>query len=224
MGDPVTSLLAGAAAGPMAVLSAARSTVGALVALPGRVIDLVDRAEVAVARIEVLIDSVAVTAARAAEVAEAAGIVAVEADRVARVSGAVAADARGIAAGASEVEQEIGALVRAYEPALATLQPTLTRLAESTDPREVDALVGLVDRLPPLLDSVDTDVMPLLGKLNVMAPDLHALLESVNELRATIAGLPGMGLLRRRGEEQLADEENVTPDPTRAGATRAPAS
>lgn len=213
MSSVVTSLLAG----PAAVLSAARATVGGILALPGRVIDLVDRSELAVARIEVLIDSVAATAARSAEVAEAAGIVAIEADRVARVSGVVATDARGVVAGAGEVEQEIGALVRSWSPTLATLQPTLTRLAESTDPREVDALVGLVDRLPPLLDSMNTDVLPLLGKLNDMAPDLHDLLESVNELRATIAGLPGMGLLRRRGEEKLDDD---TPTPTTGGATR----
>jgi hypothetical protein len=216
--SPFAGPLAALSAGPSAVLSAARATVGGILALPARVIDLVDRAEVAVARIEVLIDSAAATAARAAEVAEAAGIVAIEADRVARVSGVVATDARGVVAGAGEVEQEISALVRAYEPALVTLQPTLIRLAESTDPREVDALVGLVDRLPPLLESMDSDVMPLLGKLNDMAPDLHALLESVNELRATIAGLPGMGLLRRRGEDKLDDE---APTPT-AGATRAP--
>ena len=217
----MTSLLAG----PAAVLSAAgrvRSTAGALLGLPGRVLDLVDRAELAVARLEVLLDSASATAARAAEVAEAAGIVAVEADRVARVAGVVAADTRGVVAGASEVEQEVAALVRAYEPALVTLHPTLTRLAEATDPREVDALVGLIDRLPPLLTSVDTDVLPLLGRLNEMAPDLHAVLESVNDLRTTIAGLPGIGLLRRRGEEQLGDD--FVPDPERQGATRAPTS
>lgn len=216
----MTSLLPG----PAAVLSAAgriRSTAAALLAVPGRVLDLVDRAELVVARVEVLVGDIAATAARADEVARAAGLVAVEADRVARVAGVVATDARGIVAGAGEVEQEVALLVRAYEPALATLQPTLNRLAETTDPREVDALVGLVDRLPGLLTSMDTDVLPLLGRLNQMAPDLHALLESVNDLRATIAGLPGMGLLRRRGEDQLA-EEDFTPDPTTRGATRAP--
>lgn len=215
----MTSLIAG----PAAVVSAAarvRSTAGAVIALPGRVFDLVDRIEVAVTRVEILIDSVAATAARAAEIAQAAGLVAVEADRVARVAGVVAADTRDVVAGAAEVEQEVAALVGAYEPALAALQPTLTRLAESTDPREVDALVGLVDRLPPLLDAVDTDVLPLLSRLNEMAPDLHALLGSVNELRITVAGLPGMGLLRRRGVEELA-EDDFTPDPDSQGATRA---
>ena len=63
------------------------------------------------------------------------------------------------------------------------LRPTLARLAETVDPREVSALVGLVDRLPPLLDAVDRDVLPLLGHLNEMAPDLHALLEAVDDLR-----------------------------------------
>jgi hypothetical protein len=53
-----------------------------------------------------------------------------------------------------------------------------------------------------------------------MAPDPHALLDSVNDLRRTIAGLHGIGLLRRRGEEELAEEDFV-PDPTSRGATRA---
>lgn len=206
--------------GPAAVLSAARSTAGALLSVPGRVLGLLDRAELAVTRLEAVLDSASATAARAAEVAEVAGVVAIEADRVARVAGVAAADARGVIAGAAEVEQEVATLLRAYEPALAILHPTLTRLAEATDPREVDALVGLINRLPPLLDSVDQDVLPLLGKLNVMAPDLHAVLDSVNDMRTTLAGLPGVGLLRRRGEEQIAEEE-FTPDPDAGGATRA---
>ncbi|HEX6755956.1 MAG TPA: hypothetical protein VF109_08405 [Mycobacteriales bacterium] len=216
----MTSLL-GAPAAVLAAAARAGSTAAALVALPGRALGLVDRIEAAVARVEVLLDAVTVTAARAAEVADAAGLVAAEAGRVARVAGVVAADTRGVVAGAAEVQQEVALLVRAYEPALAALQPTLTRLAETTDPREVDAMVGLVDRLPPLLDAVDTDVLPLLGRLNEMAPDLHALLDAVNDLRRTIAGLPGVGLLRRRGEEEPA-EDRFAPDPSREGATRAP--
>ncbi len=73
-----------------------------------------------------------------------------------------------------------------------------------------------------MLDAVDRDVLPLLGHLNEMAPDLHALLESVDDLRRAVAGLPGIGLLKRRGDEELADGDTpFTPDRTRQGATRA---
>ena len=90
----------------------------------------------------------------------------------------------------------------------------------------MSAPLFLVDRLPPLLDSVDRDVLPLLGRLNEMAPDLHSLLEAVEDLRRTVAGLPGFGMLRRRGDVELQDDDDRAPQPlggdlTRGGATRA---
>jgi len=212
-------------AGPATVLSAARrvrSTAAALLALPGRAVELVDRIELIVARVDALLDSVELTALRAEEVATRAGAVAGEADRVARLSGVVATDARGVVAGAAEAQAAVAVLVGSYAPTLEVLRPTLDRLAESVDPREVEAMVGLVDRLPPLLDSVDRDVLPLLGRLNEMAPDLHALLEAVDDLRRTVAGLPGIGLLRRRGDEEFgAADEPPADDAPRRGATRA---
>ncbi|HST65689.1 MAG TPA: hypothetical protein VLM05_10920, partial [Mycobacteriales bacterium] len=77
---------------------------------------------------------------------------------------------------------------------------------------------GLIDRLPTLLDSVDSDVLPLLGKLDAVAPDLHALLEAVEDLRSAVAGIPGVGRLMRRGDEELDNPETRPGD---AGATRA---
>jgi hypothetical protein len=214
--------------GPADVLSTAvrvRDTATALLGVPGRVVRLMDRAEAAVTRLEALLEAVAATATRAEEVAGRADTVVGDVDRVSRLAGVIAADTRGVVAGASESQEAVATLVRAYEPALATLQPTLTRLADTMDPREVDALVGLVDRLPPLLDSMDADVLPLLRRLNDMAPDLHSLLGAVDDLRRTVAGLPGVGLLRRRGDEQLADDEAdlepLVPDPDARGATRA---
>ena len=217
------------------MVRSAGSTAVALLGLPARVLRLMDRLEATVDRVETLVADVAVTARRADEVASGAGEVVASADRVATLSGgvaleaqrvtelsaAVAREARGVTAGADEVREAAGALVAAYAPVLATLRPTLDRLAELVSPRQVTALVGLSDRLPPLLDAVDRDVLPLLGHLNEMAPDLHALLESVDDLRRAVAGLPGIGLLKRRGDEELAaDEPTFTPHPTRQGATR----
>lgn len=217
---------------PAAALTAAgrlRSTAVALLALPGRALDLVDQMERLVSRLDALLESVRVTADRASavadragEVAEQAGGVANEADRVARLSGGIAVEARGVVVGAGEAQQAVAALVADYRPALETLQPTLTRLAETVDPREVEAMVGLVDRLPPILDSVDRDVLPLLGKLNDMAPDLHSLLEAVDDLRRTVAGLPGIGLLKRRGDEEIGADSSARADGDgRPGSTRA---
>jgi hypothetical protein len=249
--------------GPRTVLSAAgraRTTAGALLGVPGRVLSLRDRVEDAVDRVDGLLDSVTTTATRADVVVSLAEVVAADAasvvtraelvageaagvvtradavagdasrvvDRAESVAGdaagvvaradTVAGDAAGVVTGAGQIERTAAQLLTAYEPALRALRPTVTRLAETFDPREVEALVGLIDQLPKLLDSVDTDVMPLLGKLNDMAPDLHALLEAVDDLRSAVAGIPGIGRLMRRGDEAVEDPDTRPGD---GGATRA---
>lgn len=254
--------------GPRTVLSTARSTAGALLGVPARLLTLVTRAESALDRVDALLDSVAAIAARADLAAARAESVVTRADAVAGraalvvgTADAVATDAAGVVSragevagqaagvvgqaeevagtaagvvgradevagraagvvtGAGETERTAAALLSAYEPVLRQLRPALARLAETVDPHEVEAMVALVDRLPALADSVDTDVLPLLAKLNDIAPDLHALLEAVEDVRSAIAGLPGIGRLMRRGDDQISDPE-TRPGETH-GATRA---
>jgi hypothetical protein len=159
-----------------------------------------------------VVDEVERTAARAAGTVEQAGLMAAEVELVARQAATVVVEAErvtsgaaGTLAGTAELTATAGRLLAQYEPPLLALRPTVERLAAATDPDEVDAMVALVDRLPVLLDSMDRDVLPLLSQLNVMAPDLHALLEAVDDMRTTLAGIPGFGRLLRRGEEELAD-------------------
>ncbi|HVX42840.1 MAG TPA: hypothetical protein VHC49_03095 [Mycobacteriales bacterium] len=70
-----------------------------------------------------------------------------------------------------------------YEASLTQLAPVIQRLAETTDPREVDAMVTLVDQLPEIVAKVDSDILPILNTLNTVAPDLRELLDSSKELR-----------------------------------------
>jgi hypothetical protein len=65
----------------------------------------------------------------------------------------------------------------------------------------------MIDELPRLRRHLTEDVMPLLGKLDQVGPDLHSLLEVTNDLHLAIAGLPGLKMLRRRGEEKVAEDE-----------------
>jgi hypothetical protein len=85
------------------------------------------------------------------------------------------------------------------QPSLEALEPTLARLAETTDPREVDALVGLIDRLPVLAEQVERDVVPIMRTLSSVSPDLHELLDVSRELNDMLAKVPGMSRIRRRG-------------------------
>jgi hypothetical protein len=107
---------------------------------------------------------------------------------------------------AEEPVRRATALVSALEPSLTKLQPTLERLAETTDPREVDALVGLVDHLPMLVDRLERDILPILGTLTSVAPDLHDLLDVSRELNGMLAKIPGMGRIKQRVDEQQAGQ------------------
>jgi hypothetical protein len=91
-------------------------------------------------------------------------------------------------------------LVDRVGPSLTSLQPTLERLAETTDPAEVDALVGLVDRLPMLAEQVERDVVPVMQALSSVAPDLHDLLDTSRELNEMLAKVPGISRLRGRDD------------------------
>jgi hypothetical protein len=49
-----------------------------------------------------------------------------------------------------------------------------------------------------VLRAVDEDLLPLARQLQGVGPELHALLELVEDLHAMVSRLPGMGLVRRR--------------------------
>jgi hypothetical protein len=103
------------------------------------------------------------------------------------------------------------ALLESMEPSLLKLQPTLERLAETTDPREVDAMVAMIDQLPLLAAKLETDVIPVLNTLTTVSPDLHDLLDVSRELNLMLAKLPGMGRVKRRVDEQQEIEEGHRP-------------
>jgi prophage DNA circulation protein len=99
-----------------------------------------------------------------------------------------------------------GSMVESLEPPLSKLQPTLERLAETTSPQEVEALVDLVDHLPGVLDQVERDVLPMMRTLGSVSPDLHDLLDVSRELNEMLAKLPGMGRIKKKVDEQQAED------------------
>lgn len=106
------------------------------------------------------------------------------------------------------------ALVDVLEPSIRALQPTLQTLARTTGEHEVEAAVGLIDRLPHLAEAMETDLMPMLANLQSVAPDLHELLDVVTELNDLVSRIPGMSRLRRKAheDEDGAGERPVHPD------------
>ena len=53
---------------------------------------------------------------------------------------------------------------------------------------------------------METDVLPILGTLGSVAPDIHDLLTVSRELNDMLAKLPGMGRLKRRIEEEEGED------------------
>ena len=107
-------------------------------------------------------------------------------------------------------------LVAALEPHVAPLerlQPMLERLADTTSPEEVDALVALVDTLPVLASQVEGDVLPVMRSLGTVAPDVHDLLDLTRELNAMLGKVPGLGRIKRKVDEQQAEEAEQVAGP-----------
>jgi ABC-type transporter Mla subunit MlaD len=119
-------------------------------------------------------------------------------------------DADAVVAHVEEPARRADALLAALEPSLLRLQPTLERLADTTDPREVDALVGLVDHLPALVEQLERDIMPVLSTLTTVAPDLHDLLDVSRELNGMLGKLPGMAKVMQRIDARQARLADAT--------------
>ena len=109
-------------------------------------------------------------------------------------------------------------VVESYEKPLVALAPSVRRLAETLEPHEVEALVALIDRLPVVVKHLDEDVLPVLASLDNVAPDVHDLLDTVQDLRQIVKGFPGSRLFRRRGAEEIAQEEEAEDDEAEVGS------
>jgi hypothetical protein len=94
-----------------------------------------------------------------------------------------------------------------YEPALTAMAPSVRRLADTLDPTEVEAVVRLIDHLPALVGHLEEDILPVLESLGDVGTDVHDLVDTMQDLREVVKGFPGSRLFRRRGAEEIAEEE-----------------
>jgi hypothetical protein len=156
------------------------------------------RAALAVAEVEAVIATATLAVREAAAVAAGAATVVRSAD-------GVSADAAAVVIRAAAAAGEADALLAAYSPTLRTGAPMARRFVEHVTADEVTAAIRIVDQLPRLLEHLTTDVLPILATVERVGPDIHALLEATRDLQLAVAGLPGLKMLRRRGEEKLAD-------------------
>jgi hypothetical protein len=54
---------------------------------------------------------------------------------------------------------------------------------------------------------LDEDILPVLESLGNVGTDVHDLVDTVQDLRQVVKGFPGSRLFRRRGAEEIAQED-----------------
>lgn len=173
-------------------LGAVVETSMSLLSLPGRVVGLVATAEETLARVN---EAVARTQAH---LERTHGII----DRVDDVVATAQQAARSATTTIEQVDAitaNAAPLLESYSEPLRRLEPTVRRMAETTHPQEVDALVALIDRLPRLATAMDGDVIPLLGRIEEIGPDLNQLMDNVSDLNRMANRIPKV--FRRRRDD-----------------------
>lgn len=178
-----------------------------------RLVSLLDDAERLVVRAAGLVEDIDATRAaadgvvrRADTVVDRADAAVTDAARTLEHTEPVVARSERLLGELEPLNRRLNVLLDTLEPPLTRLQPVLERLAETTAPHEVDAMVELIDHLPGLARKMETDIVPVLDSLSSVAPDLHDLLDVSRELNEMLAKIPGMGRVKERVERQQEAE------------------
>lgn len=169
-------------------------------ALVGRIDGVVTEAREIVARIDDVVTDARATVGRVGEVVDSSSAVVGEAATVAH-------RAQDVVASAGRTSDAAGELLDTYAPMATRAAPLAGQFIDELSAEEVHAAVVLLDQLPELADRM-TALMPILGTLETVAPEIHELLGVAKDVRQAIVGVPGFNFLRRRGE----DKENGDDD------------
>lgn len=206
-----------------------------LITLPRRVVGIVERTEDLLTRVEVItrriehvsvdVETIAqranslvleirsvVDGARNTVAASAATVAAI--DPLLARTGETIEQAAHFAKLADDLTERADDLIGDGERMLSQVRPVVERaiapakrFVEQLSDAEVDAAIAMVDELPELAHRLSTDIVPILATLDGLAPNVAELVKLTDDVRAAILGIPGFGMLRRRGAEKLEEEE-----------------
>lgn len=171
-----------------------------------RLVSLLDDAERLVVRASRLVEDIDATRTAADAVVARTEQTVTRANAVVSGSEPVVRRSEELLSVLAPLHVRLATLLDTLEPPLTRLQPVLERLAETTAPHEVDAMVELIDHLPALAHKMEVDIVPVLDSLSSVAPDLHDLLDVSRELNEMLAKIPGLGRVKERVEKQQAEE------------------
>lgn len=171
------------------------------------VLEAAERLPVLVARVEILVSAVEVLVGQAEQAVVAVDKVTARSDDVRAAAGEVAVRAASLTAVVDAEVEHVLTMMRPLLDAAGAVPPELP--VEGAE---------LVHSALPLLDDVRTQLLPLLlpllAQVRDAVPDVREILATVQRLEPVmtdvetrIAGLPGAGLLRRRGEREIEEAE-----------------
>jgi ABC-type transporter Mla subunit MlaD len=196
------------------VLDRADAALTGLAATRTRTDEIVDRAGRTQQKADDAIERVGITQQKADDAITAVGATQQKADDAITAVERTTTRAGETLARADGLVEAMEPLVGDYAEPLRRLAPSIGRLAETLDPDEVEALVRLVDRLPDIVARLVDSVLPALADMGNVGQDVHDLLDTMQDLRQVVKGFPGSRLFRRRGAEEIAQEEG--PEATEA--------
>lgn len=180
---PVQVCLLAAAAPTLAYTLAQEAALEAAQAIErGRL--MLARAALLLDAVELLVAEISVTSERAAQVVASADVTAV--------------DAAGAVSIAEAQIRRVEVLLEACTPVLVELQPVLSRAGQTLQPSHVAAITQLLDLTPEVLDLI----APALRGMGDLTPEIDQLAERLDAVGQIVEGIPGAGLLKRRGAEE----------------------
>ncbi len=199
--------------GPFDVLGAAQAAAGwsaraleAAAGLPERLAAVLDDVEHLVRRVNAVADRADELVDRAAGVVGTAEKITATADRVVHDAAEITARAGRIVDEAETTTVAAGEILQVYKPIAGRAAPLAKRFVDELTEEEIHAAIKLIDHLPALTESLESDILPILGTLDRVGPDVHELLDVLKDVRQAINGIPGFRFFRRRGEEQEAEQ------------------
>lgn len=181
--------------------------------LPQRVISLVEDAEDLLAQARQSLASVeTITSQAAASVARVSQMLD-STEAVVRRTDAITEDATETLGAARTLTQDASAMITQVQPELTRVLPMLEKFADQLSPAEVDAAIQLVNELPVLTRSLREDILPILGTLDRVGPDINELLHVMDDVRKAVLGVPGFAFFKRRGQEIIEEHPDLEPHP-----------
>lgn len=166
-------------------------------ALLRRAGQLLDRAELIVARLEHKLDELDALTETTSQVVGRAAEVTAYTDTLSHQ----ARDTR------QRAEEQVGRmehLLDTYQPLLESLAPLGREAASTLRPDHVRAMVSLLDKMPDLVGLLQ----PALDGMGGLLPHLQDVTERMDTVGQVVEGLPGARTLRRRGQARDDDADD----------------